>query len=188
MTTPDRPAGNPSEAVGWGGLNHIALATADLDATVRFYHGVLGMPLMAAYPGGPSHGRHVLFACGNHTALHYFEHRDRRADPAPVAPVVHLAFSVPDEPSMDALRARLETEGIEVTPIISEGGGTFKRFMFTDNNGVRMEATWAPPWPNPDEAPDQRLFSDPQPVAAVTELLRDGRLHQPWRRRAVSHD
>lgn len=34
--------------VRWRGAHHLALVTRDLDATVRFYHGVLGMPLFGA--------------------------------------------------------------------------------------------------------------------------------------------
>lgn len=30
----------------WSGVNHLALVTPDMDATVRFYAGVLGMPLV----------------------------------------------------------------------------------------------------------------------------------------------
>ena len=29
----------------WQGLNHLALITNDMDATVRFWHGVIGAPL-----------------------------------------------------------------------------------------------------------------------------------------------
>jgi len=35
MTDEERPR--------WRGVNHLALVTPDMDATVRFYHGVLGM-------------------------------------------------------------------------------------------------------------------------------------------------
>ena len=31
----------------WRGINHLALVTPDMDATVRFYAGVLGMRLVA---------------------------------------------------------------------------------------------------------------------------------------------
>ena len=33
--------------VPWQGLNHLALITNDMDATVRFWHGVMGAPLIA---------------------------------------------------------------------------------------------------------------------------------------------
>ena len=44
---PDLPVDGPH----WRGINHLALITDDMDATVRFYHGVLG----AAIGGRPRH-------------------------------------------------------------------------------------------------------------------------------------
>jgi catechol 2,3-dioxygenase-like lactoylglutathione lyase family enzyme len=35
--------------VQWAGLNHLALITNDLDRTTRFWHGVLGAPLVASW-------------------------------------------------------------------------------------------------------------------------------------------
>ena len=37
-------ANGPAENAGprWRGVNHLALVTPDMDATVRFYQGVLG--------------------------------------------------------------------------------------------------------------------------------------------------
>nr|MBA3790917.1 VOC family protein [Rubrobacter sp.] len=32
-----------STGIGWQGFHHVALVTADLDATLRFYEDVLGM-------------------------------------------------------------------------------------------------------------------------------------------------
>src|SRR4029077_10955742 len=43
----------------WHGVNHLALVTPDMDATVRFYHGVLGMRLVATVMAGPM--RHYFF-------------------------------------------------------------------------------------------------------------------------------
>lgn len=167
--------------IHWEGLDHIVLHTADLDATVRFYHGLLGMPLLSAFPDGPLHGRHVLFACGRHSALHFFEVDSLEALPS--GGQLRLAFGVPDEQALLALRTRLDRAGLPVQPIASQAGGHAKRFEFTDNNGVALEAVWSPPWPNPEEAtpPDARHIVDPRPVPAVTELLRDGRLHHPWK-------
>ena len=38
------------DAPDWRGINHLALVTPDMDATVRFYAGVLGMRLAAGRP------------------------------------------------------------------------------------------------------------------------------------------
>ncbi|MDA8047486.1 MAG: VOC family protein, partial [Actinomycetota bacterium] len=37
----------PDEQPHWRGINHLALVTTDMDATVRFYHSVLGARLVA---------------------------------------------------------------------------------------------------------------------------------------------
>lgn len=37
-----------NEQSPWRGAHHLSLVTRDLDATVRFYHGLLGMPLFGA--------------------------------------------------------------------------------------------------------------------------------------------
>lgn len=45
VTAQRTPDGTTTPA--WSGVNHLALITADMDATVRFYHGVLGARLAA---------------------------------------------------------------------------------------------------------------------------------------------
>src|SRR5438105_1779286 len=42
-----------TEVPRWRGINHLALITPDMDQTVRFYHGVLGMRLVATLSAGP---------------------------------------------------------------------------------------------------------------------------------------
>ena len=37
-----------NEQYHWRGAHHLSLVTRDLDATVRFYHGLLGMLLFVA--------------------------------------------------------------------------------------------------------------------------------------------
>ena len=39
--------GDNNDAPRWRGINHLALVTSDMDKTVRFYHGVLGMRIVA---------------------------------------------------------------------------------------------------------------------------------------------
>ena len=44
----------------WRGINHLALITPDMDATVRFYHGALGMPIVATINAMRDEGTHQL--------------------------------------------------------------------------------------------------------------------------------
>ena len=53
-TVPEGTAVDLPAAPAWRGVNHLALVTPDMDATVRFYAGVLGMPVVATTMAGPA--------------------------------------------------------------------------------------------------------------------------------------
>ena len=60
--------------VPWVGINHLALITDDLDATVRFWHGVMGAELVATV-ARPTF-RHYFFKLGTTTTVAFFEYTD----------------------------------------------------------------------------------------------------------------
>ena len=62
---------NRSTPPDWRGVHHLALVTPDMDATVRFYVGVLGMPLVATLRAGPM--RHYFFELGPGNTIAFFE-------------------------------------------------------------------------------------------------------------------
>lgn len=165
----------------WRGPHHIALTTADLDSTVRFYHGLLGMPLVGGRGANPVHGRHYLFDAGGFL-IGFFE---QPGHPAPVPPAgwnrsfgflpgafQHLALTVGDEPGLEALRARLISAGVEVTDWLHEG--PMRQFLFADNNGIVWEVTWTPS--GSERAHAGWTFDDPDPVPAAREIQEQGRL------------
>jgi len=168
-----------TEVPYWRGINHLALVTPDMDATVRFYAGVLGMRLVATTMAGPM--RHYFFQMGPGNTVAFFEvaGMDTFAKPAgaPSSRTIqldHISFNVPDEDALDALRHRLDTAGSEVTEVVDHG--FVRSIYFTDPNGIALEASW---WVidatgRPADYGDRRVFSDPDPVAAVRELQRDG--------------
>jgi catechol 2,3-dioxygenase-like lactoylglutathione lyase family enzyme len=170
-------------ALHWRGINHLALVTADMDATVRFYHGVLGADLVATI-GTPSF-RHYFFAFGEQTTVAFFEYADATIEPfAKPAGVPdpraiqfdHLSFNLPDEEALLALRERLKGADCEVTDVVDHG--FIRSVYFTDPNGIALEASW---WTldatgRPADYGDDRLFVDPDPVPAVTELRTTGEL------------
>jgi catechol 2,3-dioxygenase-like lactoylglutathione lyase family enzyme len=161
----------------------LALVTNDMDATVRFYHGVLGARLVADI-GTPSF-RHYFFEFGTEQTVAFFEYRgapvEEFALPAGVpdprkAQFDHLSFNVPDEAALLALRDRLKSSGCEVTDVVDHG--FIRSIYFTDPSGIALEASW---WVQdatgrPTDYGDDTLFADPDPVPAVVELRRDGRL------------
>jgi catechol 2,3-dioxygenase-like lactoylglutathione lyase family enzyme len=170
----------PTERPAWRGVNHLALVTGDMDATVRFYHGVLGARLVATI-GTPAF-RHYFFEIGPRHTVAFFEYADLPpasfAKPAGVPDpraiqFDHLALDLPDEAALESLRARLDAFGCEVTKVIDHG--FVRSIYFTDPNGIALEASW---WvrdaTHEVNYGDATLFGDPDPVPAVRELMTSG--------------
>ncbi len=176
--------------VQWRGVNHLALVTNDMDATVRFYNGVLGMPLVATI--GTPEFRHYFFAMGEQHTVAFFEYAQAPSSPfakpagipdARAAQFDHLSFNVADEDALLALSRRLKSEHCEVTDVVDHG--FIRSVYFTDPNGIALEASW---WVTDATARrvdvhDERLFSDPDPVPAVSEIGQSGSVdHTPTTR------
>ncbi len=159
----------------WRGVNHLALVTPDMDATVRFYHGVLGMPLVTTLMAGPM--RHYFFEIAPGNTVAFFEVADAETfdkgagGPAPhPVQLDHLSFNLADEDALAQLQSRIKAAGSEVTEIVDHG--VMKSVYFTDPNGIALEAScWvADGTGRPMDVNDDRFFADPNPVAAVAEL------------------
>jgi len=165
----------------WRGINHLALVTTDMDATVRFYHGVLGARLVATI--GTPQFRHYFFEFGAENTVAFFEYAgvslDTFAKPAGVpdpraVQFDHLSFNLPDEDALLALRDRLKAAGCGVTDVVDHG--FIRSVYFSDPNGIALEASW---WTldatgRAADYGDDRLFADPDPVPAVREIRESG--------------
>jgi catechol 2,3-dioxygenase-like lactoylglutathione lyase family enzyme len=173
----------PTEGPRWRGINHLALVTTDMDATVRFYHGVLGARLVADL-GTPTF-RHYFFEFGPENTVAFFEYQGVELEPfakpagIPDPRAVqfdHLSFNLADEDALLALRDRLKMANCEVTDVVDHG--FIRSVYFTDPNGIALEAScWVvDATARPADYADEGLFADPDPVPAVVELRRDGRL------------
>jgi catechol 2,3-dioxygenase-like lactoylglutathione lyase family enzyme len=186
---PDEPA---TEVPRWRGINHLALVTSDMDATVRFYHAVLGARLVATI--GTREFRHYFFEFGEQNTVAFFEYANLQIDafakpagiPDPRAPQFdHLSFNVPDEDALLSLRDRLKSAGCEVTDVVDHA--FIRSIYFTDPNGIALEASF---WVldatgRPADYWDERLFADKNPVSAVQELRSTGTVsHTPQTRLA----
>jgi len=168
-----------TEAPDWRGINHLALVTPDMDATVRFYAGVLGMPLVATLMAGPI--RHYFFEMAPENCIAFFEvpgaETFAKGAGSPTDRAIqmdHISFNVPDEHALEQLRKRLLDAGCEVTVVVDHQ--IMRSVYFHDPNGIALEATY---WVTDAtgrvfDATDGELFSDPDPVPAVTELAAGG--------------
>lgn len=164
----------------WRGINHLALVTPDMDATVRFYHGVLGMRLVATVMAGPM--RHYFFETAPGNTVAFFEVKGAEQFTAPAgipdrlrkAQFDHLSFNLADEQGLLDLRRRLKEADCEVTDVVDHG--FVRSIYFNDPHGIALEASW---WVvdatgRPADYGDELLFSDPSPVPAVAELKTAG--------------
>jgi catechol 2,3-dioxygenase-like lactoylglutathione lyase family enzyme len=125
---------NPNSEFQLGGINHVALVCSDMQKTVDFYSGVLGMPLIKSLdlPGGM--GQHFFFDTGNGDCVAFFWFANA-ADRVPgisspaaipgigeitssVSSMNHLAFHVPAE-KFDEYRQRLKDKGVRVGPVLN---------------------------------------------------------------------
>lgn len=168
----------------WRGINHLALVCTDMDATVRFYVGVLGARLVATV--GTDAFRHYFFEIGQGNTIAFFEYQgvevERFAKPAGIpnrkaAQFDHLSFDLVDEEALLDLRERLKAADCEVTDVVDHG--FIRSIYFNDPNGIALEASyWVvdPTGWSTVSLDDSRLFGDGDPVPAVRELRDDGRL------------
>jgi catechol 2,3-dioxygenase-like lactoylglutathione lyase family enzyme len=154
-----------------------------MDATVRFYHGILGARLVATI--AKPEFRHYFFEFGPQCAVAFFEYTDPTTEPFTkpagvpdprAAQFDHLALNLPDEDALHDLQRRLKSTDCEVTDIIDHGG--VHSIYFTDPNGIALEASW---WVldatgRTADYTDDRFFADPDPVPAVQELRTSGTL------------
>ena len=172
-----------TERPRWRGINHLALITTDMDATVRFYHGVLGARLVADDRARPASATTSSSSAPAATVA-FFEYAAARRSTAFAKPAGvpdpraiqfdHLSFNVPDEEALEALRDRLKEHGCEVTDVVDHG--FIRSIYFTDPNGIALEASWwveTPPMATPTTA--TRAVRRPRPGPGSPRADRDRR-------------
>ncbi len=154
----------------FGGVHHLALVCRDMQRTVDFYSGVLGMPLVKTIDLPAGMGQHFFFDCGGGDCLAFFWFPDApdavpgisapaaRPDQGELTSAVgsmnHVAFTVPAD-RIEEYRDRLIAAGVPCTEVAnhddSEWGiaaevhdGVFVRSIyFQDPDGVLLEfACW----------------------------------------------
>jgi catechol 2,3-dioxygenase-like lactoylglutathione lyase family enzyme len=162
----------------WSGINHLALVTPDMDATVRFYQDVLGMELVGTLgngdPNEPYPYRHYFFSLGGEQTLAFFEwpgidtgESKPAGIPAAGRAFDHVSFNVPTVDDLLALRTRLQVYGVDVTPVIDHT--IFYSVYFDDPvNGAALEASvWV------RDLVKAGYWGDPQPVPSALARIKE---------------
>lgn len=113
--------------VKYTGVNHLAMATRDMDTTIRFWRDLLGLRLVAGL-GRPGY-RHYFFEISEHDLIAFFEWPEVEKVPekdhgAPVkGPFVfdHVSFGLASEDDLWKLKNKLEASEIWVSEVIDHG-------------------------------------------------------------------
>lgn len=164
------------------GLHHAAYLTKDMDATVKFYNGLLDMPLVVtlALPepdpfnglipvrGDVAGTRHYFFDCGNGASLAFFSWNETFGDINPDEGVMHhISLGIGSEEELYALKSKLEANGIKVSTVIDHF--FCKSIYFRDPNGLYLEYSVS----TMEYSENKPFLEDPEPTEAARRVLGD---------------
>lgn len=129
--------------VRFNGVNHLAMATGDMDGTTRFWRDLLGMRLVAGL-GQPGY-RHYFFQISDADLIAFFEwpgvepvvKKDHGRSVAGPYIFDHVSFGVETEEDLWQLKDKLEMAGFPVSDVIDHG---FIHSIYAhDPNGIPIE-------------------------------------------------
>jgi catechol 2,3-dioxygenase-like lactoylglutathione lyase family enzyme len=127
----------------FNGVNHLAMATGDMDKTIRFWRDLLGMRLVAGL-GQPGY-RHYFFQISETDLIAFFEWTGiepvvRKEHGSPVnGPFIfdHVSFGVETEDDLWQLKDKLDAAGFPVSDVVDHG---FIHSIYAhDPNGIAIE-------------------------------------------------
>ncbi|HLB24801.1 MAG TPA: VOC family protein [Nitrospirota bacterium] len=125
------------------GVNHIAMATGDMDMTVRYWRDLLGMRLVAGH-GGPGR-RQYFFQISDYDLIAFFEWpgvervRNKRHGEPVTGPFVfdHFSIGVESDDELWEVADRLIAAGFPCSNMMDHG---FIHSIYTfDPNGIPLE-------------------------------------------------
>jgi catechol 2,3-dioxygenase-like lactoylglutathione lyase family enzyme len=129
--------------VRFNGVNHLALVTGDMNATIRFWRDLLGMRLVMGL-GAPGY-RHYFFELSETDLVAFFEWPGveplpEKAHGSPVRGPFgfdHVSFGVESEDDLWVLKDRIAAAGLWVSELIDHG---FIHSIYAyDPNGIPIE-------------------------------------------------
>jgi catechol 2,3-dioxygenase-like lactoylglutathione lyase family enzyme len=158
------------DGVNYTGINHLAMATRDMDATIRFWRDFLGMRLVAGLGTGTY--RHYFFEISPMDMIAFFEWPDVENIPEkdhgmPVkGPFAfdHVSIGVHSDEDLRELKGRFEAAEFWVSEIIDHG---FIHSIYAfDPNNIPIE--FSAPVPGVDMRKKPRMM-DRHPSATAQE-------------------
>lgn len=129
--------------IRFNGINHLAMATGDMDRTIRFWRDLLGMRLVAGL-GRPGY-RHYFFEISENDLIAFFEwpgvepvsHKDHGRPVRGPFVFDHVSFGVETEDDLWKLKDQLSAAGFHVSDVIDHG---FIHSIYSfDPNGIPIE-------------------------------------------------
>ena len=156
--------------ITFNGVNHLAMATGDMDGTIRFWRDLLGMRLVAGL-GQPGY-RHYFFQISDRDMIAFFEWPDvepveekEHGRPVKGAYIFdHVSFGVETEDDLWELKDKLAAADFWVSEVIDHG---FIHSIYAyDPNGIAIEFSHAVEGIDVRKNP---VMSDRAPVEAARE-------------------
>jgi catechol 2,3-dioxygenase-like lactoylglutathione lyase family enzyme len=154
----------------FNGVNHLAMATGNMDKTIRFWRDLLGLRLIAGL-GQPGY-RQYFFEISEKDMVAFFEwpgivpaEEKEHGRPAK-GPFIfdHVSLGMETEDDLWELKDRIDAAGIWVSEVIDHG---FIHSIYTyDPNGIPLEFSYHVKGTNVRNEP---LMADQQPTPAAQE-------------------
>lgn len=136
------------------GIHHIAIMSADMKAQLTFFTQVMGFPLKGLFEmHGVPGGKHAFLEMGPDSFFSVVElagidevpstigitHAGTGAGKCAAGTMQHIAFRVPDEDGLIAMRDRIRSHGVPaIGPI---GHGFCKSIYFAGPEGLTLEVS-----------------------------------------------
>ncbi len=129
--------------VKYTGINHLAMATGDMDATIRFWRDLLGMRLVAGL-GHPGY-RHYFLEISEHDMIAFFEwpgtepieEKDHGVPVKGPFAFDHISFEVESDDDLWELKDKFDAAEIWCSEVVDHG---FIHSVYAfDPNGIAIE-------------------------------------------------
>jgi catechol 2,3-dioxygenase-like lactoylglutathione lyase family enzyme len=157
--------------IRFNGINHLAMATGDMDKTIRFWRDLLGMRLVAGL-GRPGY-RHYFFEISHSDLIAFFEwpgvepiaEKDHGAPVTGPFAFDHVSIGVDSEEALWELKDKLEAAGFWASEVVDHG---FIHSIYSfDPNEIPIEFSYST---RGDAIRERPVMGDTDP----SEVTREG--------------